>query len=50
MGKKYTVMAFDFPYKSQYDRTKQTRSLIVALTYFIIWNFKYFGVTIEKRG
>lgn len=50
MGSRYTVEAFHFPYRGKADRVKQTKSLFVAIMYVIVWKFKYFGVTLEKRG
>lgn len=50
MMSKYMIYAFDYPYYKGYQYQKQTNSLIVALFILVIWNFKYFGVTFEKRG
>ena len=50
MGNKYMIYAFDYPYSGWYQYQKQTKSFIVALFILIVWSFKHFGVTFEKRG
>lgn len=50
MGKKYSIYAFDYPYKGYYKCWKNTSFFIVAVCYFFIWSVKYFGVNLEKRG
>lgn len=49
MGQKYMISAFDYPYKGYIEHSKQTRFLIVAVAYFIVWSIKHSGVTMEKR-
>lgn len=48
MGMKYTIYNFDYPYEG-YENIKETRFLIVALLYFIIYTVKYDAVDIEVR-
>ena len=49
MGMKYMVYAFNYLYTG-YDTSKQTRFLIVAVFWFILFSIKYDGVDIQKRN
>lgn len=49
MGQKYAIYAFNYPYQG-YEKTKQTKWLLVALAYVVVWSIQYDGVDVNKRG
>ena len=46
---KYMVYAFNYPYTG-HDIIKQTRFLITAVFWLILFSIKYDGVDIQKRS
>lgn len=50
MGMKYMIYAFNYYPYIGYDTSKQTRFLIVAVFWFILFSIKYDGVDIQKRN
>lgn len=48
MGMKYMINAFKYPYKG-YENCKQTRFLIIALFWFIVFSIKYDGTDMQIR-
>jgi hypothetical protein len=49
MGMKYMIYGFNYPYR-YYEASRQTRYIIVAIFWFIVYSLKYDGVDINKRG
>lgn len=49
MGMKYMIYGFNYPYKG-YEASRQTRYIVTAIFWFIIYSLKYDGVDINKRG
>lgn len=49
MGKKYIVVAFEYPFPGYYKQKKLTNSFVVALFYFLVYSKKYFVVDLQRR-
>ena len=49
MGQKYIINGFNYPYLRSEMKDKQTKYLIVALWYLIIFICKFDGVDFNKR-
>lgn len=43
------IYAFDYPYTG-YDISKQTKFIIIAVFWFVLFSIKYNGVDIQKRN
>lgn len=50
MGLKYAIHGFNYPYTGYYEASRQTRFMVIAIFWFIIFSLKYNGVDIYKRG
>ena len=50
MSWKYSVDAFNYPYKGYHEKCKDTQWFIVALFWFVVYNAKYDGVNFTKRS
>lgn len=49
MGQKYMIKGFNYPYPTGDMKDKQTKYLIVALWWLIIFLLKFDGVDFDKR-
>lgn len=49
MGNKYSIYAFNYPYKGYYNKYKDTKQFMIALLYLTYYTIKYDGVNLEIR-